>query len=112
MDVIFLSCPIGLFYANNQGQSQRRSGYPDYNRGQNQHMGQWVGVGLHSLTQNGCSTTADFTYADIENEYRRLKQVDTDDLFDQVSACNNHIKPRHHQKYDDPVVVKRENFHV
>ena len=36
----------------------------------------------------------------------------TDDFFDQVTACNNHVKPGHHQKYDDPVIVERKQIHA
>ena len=52
----------------------------------------------------------DFTHRDVKQKHAGLEDVQTDDGFDQVFTCNDDVKPGHHQKNHDPVVVQSEKI--
>ena len=56
-------------------------------------------------------TAGNSSHRDVEQEHRSLKDVQTDNRFDQVLPRDDDIKTSHHQKDHDPIAVQpKSNF--
>ena len=101
---------VGFLDANRQGQSQSGRCDPDNNGGQNQNMGQGIGIQLESLGEDWRGGPFNLRHRDVKDENRCLKDVESDDLFDDVALRDDDVKAHHHYENHHPV-VKQPWFH-
>ena len=58
-----------------------------------------------------CRASVDFSHRDVEQENRSLKDIQTDDRFDQVLTRDDDVKTGHHQKDHNPIAIQpKSNF--
>ena len=49
---------------------------------------------------------SDFSHGDIKQEHGRLKNIQTDNRFDQIFASDDDIETGHHQENNNPIIIK------
>ncbi len=77
--------------AHHQCEPQRRGGDAHHNGGKYQHMRQWVRVTAHAIDENRRRAEADLADGDVENKYRRLKDIKADNFFYEIGAGGDYI---------------------
>ena len=70
LDLVFLDGAVGLVDAHDQGQAERGGGDADDDGGEDQHVGQRIGIDVEARMQDGRGSAADLAHGDVEQEDR------------------------------------------
>src|SRR5690606_11736919 len=76
------------------------------NRREHEHVRQWVGVHGHAICKNWRRAIPDLAHTDVHDYHRGLKNVQTDDLLDEIAVRDHDVETCHHQQDDNPVIIQ------
>ena len=72
--------------------------------------GVFGGVRFHDIGRNDrCRTTLNLPHRDVQQEDGGLKNVQADHRLHQIASRDDHVETGHHQKDDNPVIVKTQD---